>query len=97
MAVLVLVEGKVKPEAMDDMMSLMKEILPDTRAYDGCQGVKVHTNLDTPNDLALVEYWDSRAHYEKYLAWRAETGFLERIGSLLSGAPSIRYFEQYGV
>ncbi len=97
MAVLVLVEGSVKPEATDEMMALMEEILPDTRAYDGCQGVKVHTNLDTPNDLALVEHWDSRAHYEKYLAWRAETGVLERIVSLLSGAPSIRYFEQHEV
>ncbi len=56
MAVLVLVEGSVKSEAMDDMIALMKEILPDTRAYDGCQGVHVHTNLDAPNDLALVEY-----------------------------------------
>lgn len=97
MAVLVLVEGTVRPEAMNDMMALMREILPDTRAYDGCQEVKVHTNLDTPNDLALVEYWDSRAHYEKYLAWRAETGVLDKIGSMLSGAPSIRYFEQYEV
>ena len=97
MAVLVLVEGSVKSEAMDDMIALMNEILPDTRAYDGCQGVHVHTNLDAPNDLALVEYWDSRVHYEKYLAWRAETGVLEKIASLLSGAPSIRYFEQHEI
>ena len=82
---------------MDDMVTLMREILPDTRAYDGCQGVTVHTNLDAPDDVALVEYWDSRAHYEKYVAWRAETGVLGQIVSLLAGEPSIRYFEQHEV
>ncbi len=97
MAVLVLVEGKVKSGSREDMISLMREILPDTRAYDGCQGVKFHTNLDAPDDMTLVEYWDSKAHYERYLAWRVETGVLGKIGSLLSGEPSIRYFDQHEV
>jgi quinol monooxygenase YgiN len=42
----------------------------------------------------LVEYWDSRVHYEKYAAWRTETGVMDKIGTMLAGPPNIRYFER---
>ena len=97
MAVLVLLEVKVKPESINDMKSLLKEVLPDTRAHDGCQGVTVYGNLDDSNNLVLVEHWDSRDHYGKYLAWRTERGDLERLVSMLAEEPSIRYFERVDV
>ena len=37
--------------------------------------------------------WDSVEHYEKYLAWRTETGVLAELSALLEGDPNIRYFE----
>jgi quinol monooxygenase YgiN len=94
MSVLVLVEGPVKSEDISYMKSYMAEILPDTRAYDGCQGVDVYFNTEDASNMVLVEYWDSRAYHEKYLAWRTETGVMDRIGAMLSGQPSIRYFER---
>ena len=94
MSVLVLVEGPVKSEDISNMKSYMVEILPDTRAYDGCQGIEVYFNMEDAGNMVLVEYWDSRAHHEKYLAWRTETGVMDRIGAMLSGQPSIRYLER---
>jgi quinol monooxygenase YgiN len=44
MSVLVLVEAPVKSEDVSNMKSYMAEILPDTRAYDGCQGIDVYFN-----------------------------------------------------
>ena len=43
--------------------------------------------------IVMVEHWDSKAHYEKYLAWREETGVLSDFGALLEGAPMIRFFD----
>ncbi|MEE2793130.1 MAG: hypothetical protein VX453_15965 [Acidobacteriota bacterium] len=43
--------------------------------------------------FVFVEHWDSKAHYEKYLAWRTETGMLVQVVSLWEGEPTIRYFE----
>ncbi len=94
MSVLVLLEAQVKSEAVDDMKSFLAEILPDTRAYDGCQGIDAHFNIEDTGNMVLVEHWDSRAHYEKYLAWRTETGVLDKLGAMLTGPPSIRYFEK---
>ena len=44
MSVLVLLEARVKSEDISNMKSYMAEILPDTCAYDGCQGVDVYFN-----------------------------------------------------
>ena len=41
MGVVVLLELQVKPEAVNDVKGMLKENLPDTRAYDGCQGLDV--------------------------------------------------------
>ncbi|MFC1942258.1 putative quinol monooxygenase [Chloroflexota bacterium] len=97
MSVLVLNEAQVKPENISDMKSYMKEILPDTREYSGCQNVEVYFNIDDANNMVLVEHWNSREHYEKYLAWRAEIGSVDIIVAMLAGLPTIRYFEKIDV
>ncbi|MDA0821642.1 MAG: antibiotic biosynthesis monooxygenase [Proteobacteria bacterium] len=89
----VVLEIKLKSDMIDVGKQTFKAILPDTRAYDGCAGVDVIENQDEAGNLVLVESWESRAKYEKYLGWRAETGALEKLGALCEGAPSIRFFD----
>ena len=96
MSVLVMLEIQVKPEHVSNMKSFLAEVLPDTRAYDGCQGIDVYSNTEDSGNIVLIEYWDSRAHHEKYLAWRTETGVLDKMGAMLAGPSSIRYFERIG-
>jgi quinol monooxygenase YgiN len=93
MSVTVLLEVVAKPESINELITTLKTILPDTRSYDGCIDLKVKLNQDNPLNIILNETWDSRAHYEKYLAWRGKTGALEALGAMLSQAPSIRYFD----
>ncbi len=50
-------------------------------------------NQDDPDVLVAVEEWESKAHYEKYLAWRTETGVMDNLKELIAEPPSIRYFE----
>ncbi len=93
MSIHVLLEVNVKPESADDMNALMKENLPDTRAFDGCEGITIQSNAEDPSNVIALEQWLSREHYEKYLAWRTETGFMDKMVSMLAGEPSIRYFD----
>ena len=68
--------------------------MPDTRSYDGCQGIDAYFNVDNPGNMVVVEQWESRGHYEKYQQWRTETGVMNQAVSMLTGPPSIRYFER---
>lgn len=97
MSVLVLLEASVKPEDVARMKAFLGEILPDTRAYDGCQGFDACFSAEDPTRMVMIERWDSRAHHEKYLGWRTETGVMDKLGAMLAGPPSMRYFERADV
>ncbi len=97
MSVLVLVEFNVKPENVNDLMNFMREDLHVTRGFDGCNGLTLHRNQDDSNNMVFTEDWDSRQHYEKYLAWRTERGDLQKLLGWIVGEPSWRYFDNAGV
>lgn len=97
MSVLVLLQLKAKPENADDISKYMKAALPDTRGFDGCNSITVHRDQDDSNNMVIVENWESRQHYETYLAWRTERGDMEKLGAWLSGEPTIRYYQNVGV
>jgi quinol monooxygenase YgiN len=94
MSTVVLLEIQVKPEAIDEMKAFLKGILPDTRTYDGCQGVDIYGNVDDTGNLVFYQRWDSRQHYEKYLAWRTNTGIATQLRAMAASPPRIRYFER---
>lgn len=94
MSVLVLLEAPVKAEEISNMTSYLAELLPESLEYDGCQGMDLYFNTEDNGNMVLVEHWDSRAQHEKYLGWRTETGVMDKLGAMLAGPPSIRYFER---
>lgn len=97
MSVTILLDLKAGPGSIDKLKDLFVEILPDTRAYDGCDGLDVHLNQDDGDNLVIVERWQSRPHYEKYFAWRQETGLIDRLGPLLGAPPSVRFLDETGI
>ena len=96
MSVVVVLEVNVKPESANDMNQTMEENLPDSRAFDGCEGFKVLAGQHDPNNVVVVEQWASKEHHQRYLAWRTETGFIDKFMSMLAGEPSIRYYDEVG-
>jgi len=94
MSVMVLLEAPVRAEKISNMKSYLAEMFPETRAYDGCRGIDVYFNTENQGNMVLIEHWDSRPQHEKYLGWRTETGVMDKIGGMLAGPPSIRYFDR---
>ena len=45
--------------------------------------------------MLFYEVWDSRDHQEKYLAWRTETGLMDKLGPFLTAPPTISYYDQF--
>ena len=97
MSVTVLLDLNAKPDSIEALKKIFAEILSDTRSYDGCEGLDVKVNNDDPNNLVIIGRWQSRPHYEKYFAWRQETGLIDRLGPVLGAPPSIRYLDDTGI
>jgi quinol monooxygenase YgiN len=94
MTVTVLAQLKTKPGLAESVLTGLKEMLPDTRAFAGCRGLNIVRDVDDPDAIALIEEWDERANHEAYLAWRAERGDLDGLVEVLAEAPKFTYYEQ---
>ena len=94
MGVMVLLEAPVKADQVSNMKSYLAELLPDTREYDGCEGMDIYFDTDNSGNMVVVEHWASRPQHEKYLGWRTETGVMDKLGGMLAGPPTIRYFDR---
>jgi len=65
--------------------------LPDTRGYGGCVSIHLVQNQDVAQNIVIVEQWDTRQHYKKYLAWPIERGDIKILIGMVDGEPSIRF------
>jgi quinol monooxygenase YgiN len=69
--------------------------LVDTRVFDGCLSVETFVDEDNADFIMLIEEWESRTHYERYMAWRVETGLLEMLKPILAAPLELHYLEPH--
>ena len=93
MATRVILEVKAKPGTGDELVAFFRSILPETRAHEGCTSVEALQNSDDADNVVLVEDWETREQYEKYLAWQRERGTSDRLMEALAEPPTIRHFD----
>ncbi len=94
MSVTVLLAVTAKPECRDALIEMFVQNFRQTRIYDGCIDVYMTVGDDDPNEILLVQQWASRPHYARYLAWRAETGVVDKLAAMADGEASIRFYER---
>ena len=83
-AELVVLNFKVADGKFDALADMFRDVLDDTRSYDGC--IKVDFYEDRGNStITLVEEWETLSHQQKYLGWRIETGIQEATIDILEG------------
>ena len=96
MACHVLLEVTIKEACHDKLKAKFIELLPDTRSFDGCFNIYITQDQDKPDKLVIVEIWESRSHYEKYLAWRTERGDMDVLGEMMEN-PTWHFLDSWGV
>lgn len=97
MSVTVTVEIKSKPGEGDKLVALFKDLLPDTRKYDGCISIDLYRNQDDPDVVILVEQWESAEHHTSYRNWRQETGTMDALGTMIAAPPGMNHLVSTGV
>ena len=73
MSVVVVIDLIAKEAHLEPLIEQLRKILPDTRAYDGCNFLKMAV-YEGKNVVALYEEWETKGHQEAYVAWRMENG-----------------------
>lgn len=96
MSVIVTVNLQVKPESVDAAIKWLDKNLADTRAFEGFQHLDICQNEEDPTKFVFYEMWETKAHYEKYLAWRQE-GSIAGLAETLAGDIDIQFYNRVDV
>ncbi|MBN9631652.1 putative quinol monooxygenase [Leifsonia sp. TF02-11] len=91
MTVTSLLDLRFAPDHLEDGPRALSEILADTRAFDGCLGVRVVTDVTDSAHVVAVERWESLEHDDAYRAWRAGPG-ASGLGAYLAEPPTLTRF-----
>jgi quinol monooxygenase YgiN len=92
MSISIITQFKAKPGRADDLIALIRKLLPESPERAGCEEVAIRQNQDEPDDIVSAQKWASRRHYEEYMAWRSNNGVSAQFRELLAGDMQIRYF-----
>jgi quinol monooxygenase YgiN len=79
----------LKPEAVEPFCGSLQEMLKDTKNFPGFRNIRVVRHKTEPNQVIFIEEWDSEDAYNKYIAWRTESGAMEALGSALTAPPKL--------
>ena len=91
MSVLVNLEIPVKKERIEDFFDYLRDILVDTRAYEGCIRLDTYHEMENSKVL-LIEEWEKIENQESYMQWRIETGLVEALAEFLDGELIIKKY-----
>lgn len=83
----VILELKLKPDAVGAARDVMGRALRDTRAFAGNLGTDVLVDQDDEAHWLIYELWETVEHDEAYRAFRAGEGKLTDLPPLLAAPP----------
>ena len=96
MAVKIVIDLQAAPGKGDELADMFRAVVPDTRTFAGCIECAVFRNQDDPHQFSIIETFTTREAYQAYFDWRVSTGDIDKLGALLGGAPTSRYFDDIG-
>ena len=83
-----------KPEAVEGFCGRLPEMLKGTRAFPGFRDVRAIRNMDNPDQVLLIEDWDTAEAYKAYVAWRTETGAMDGLRALTIVPPQTDFWDK---
>ena len=95
MACQVLVEFRIKDGCEEKLKQTIKQFLPDTRDFPGCLTLHMVRDKEDPTKIIIVEMWESKDDYDKYLAWRTDRGDVDLLSDFWED-PTWRFFDFWG-
>ena len=92
MSIMVAVEFSLQERKQKEFLEILGNVLPDTRAYDGCIKVETYAE-DNGLSIILIEEWETKEHQKAYFQWRVDTGMVDAIGPFVSAPPTIKFYK----
>lgn len=69
-----LVELHLEPGSLEEAKKALREVLAETRQFDGCNSIQVIIDRADPGHWLMLEDWASQEQSDAYSAYRAGPG-----------------------
>jgi quinol monooxygenase YgiN len=83
-----------QPEQADLVASALCDLAGPSRMEPGCLLYDVCRSKADPNELLVLEEWESQAVLEAHMATPHFQAFVARIGAALAGEPELEFIER---
>lgn len=93
MSIIVTLEIRSNSENAEKIKLILREAIPETRAFDGCIGIDIHEDINDRGQFMFHEKWETKSKYEAYFSWRSKSEAMEKIGPMLTEPPKITYYD----
>ena len=94
MAIVSLLDLRLRPDAPEDAETQITSILSQTRARAGFVSGDVVRDLEDRKHLVVIEVWESWEADQAYRAWRATPEGANELRQLTGGQIELTRFEQ---
>jgi quinol monooxygenase YgiN len=92
MSITALLELRLKPESLEASHQLIHEVLADTRAFAGNEGVEVVIDAQDPAHVLVIEHWESMDADTAYRQWRATPAGASPLGTIVNARPVLTHW-----
>lgn len=82
----------LRPETRDDALRLMKNMVRLCRQEDGCLSYEYYEGVTDPNQVILLQEWESADTLEEHYQTEHMEDFLGKLGNLLESPVSTRSY-----
>ena len=89
---MVSVEFSLQAGKQKEFLDVFSNVLPYTRAYDGCIKVETYAE-DNGSSIILIEECETKEYHKAYFQWGIDTGILDATSPFVSAPPEIKYSE----
>ena len=96
MSVSVFLGGTLKDVFVYRLTVICTSVFQVTRSFDGCQNINLTFHVEDTNKFVLTDVWDSKQHYEMYLAFRTDDGTIAAFTDMCVDGPTIDIFNITG-
>ena len=87
----VILELEVQENKLQQLESMLREYLKETRKYKGFIHISIlHDNAT--NNVVFYSQWQTLKSYEEYFNWRVQTGVMDELKKVIVNEPTITYY-----
>ena len=92
MSVTAIIRLKAKSGQGEALQKVFAEPLEQVRQHPTCFYANMYVSSERPDELLLLEEWESAEDHQKYVAEMRASGIMGAIMEFMAGAPETTYF-----